>query len=168
MKEEKIPQPAGGGGGGLQDEDEDEDEGELALWSPDVQDPLDPGRCVMVIRSLVPGGSAEHHGGLLPGDQLVSVNQTQLDLLTLAQAVEEDRPERRREELMPLSKLLILPDDLLHEAERRRRRRRSRADPGRRSPRYATSSLTQTSCLWKRAGRWLWMRRSRSRSRSRS
>lgn len=42
----------------------------------------------MVIRSLVPGGSAERHGGLLPGDQLVSVNQTQLDLLTLGQAVE--------------------------------------------------------------------------------
>lgn len=42
----------------------------------------------MVIRSLVPGGSAERHGGLLPGDQLVSVNRTQLDLLTLAQAVE--------------------------------------------------------------------------------
>ncbi|XP_013878575.1 inaD-like protein [Austrofundulus limnaeus] len=91
-----------------QDEEEEEDEGELALWSPDVQvvdlhkdrdrglgfsildyqDPLDPGRCVMVIRSLVPGGSAERHGGLLPGDQLVSVNNTQLDLLTLAQAVE--------------------------------------------------------------------------------
>ncbi|XP_074492726.1 inaD-like protein isoform X2 [Sebastes fasciatus] len=90
------------------EQDEDEDEGELAQWSPDVQvlelqkerdkglgfsildyqDPLDPGRCVMVIRSLVPGGSAEHHRGLLPGDQLVSVNQTQLDLLTLGQAVE--------------------------------------------------------------------------------
>lgn len=53
-----------------------------------VQDPLDPGRCVMVIRSLVPGGSAERHGGLLPGDQLVSVNQTQVDLLTLAEAVD--------------------------------------------------------------------------------
>ncbi|XP_069376083.1 inaD-like protein isoform X2 [Paralichthys olivaceus] len=91
-----------------EDDDDDDDEGELALWSPDVQmlelqkerdkglgfsildyqDPLDPGRCVMVIRSLVPGGSAERHGGLLPGDQLVSVNQTQLDLLTLAQSVE--------------------------------------------------------------------------------
>uniref|UniRef100_A0A7N8X7M4 PATJ crumbs cell polarity complex component n=1 Tax=Mastacembelus armatus TaxID=205130 RepID=A0A7N8X7M4_9TELE len=91
-----------------EEQDEEEDEEELALWSPDVQvlelqkerdkglgfsildyqDPLDPSRCVMVIRSLVPGGSAEHHGGLLPGDQLVSVNQTQLDLLTLAQAVE--------------------------------------------------------------------------------
>ncbi|AWP10402.1 putative inaD-like protein [Scophthalmus maximus] len=54
----------------------------------DYQDPLDPGRCVMVIRSLVAGGSAERDGGLLPGDQLVSVNQTQLDFLSLAQAVE--------------------------------------------------------------------------------
>ncbi|XP_027867625.1 inaD-like protein isoform X2 [Xiphophorus couchianus] len=89
-------------------EEEEEDEGELALWGPEVsevelqkemdrglgfslldyQDPLDPGRCVMVIRSLVPGGSAERHGGLLPGDQLVSVNHTQLDLLTLTEAVE--------------------------------------------------------------------------------
>lgn len=42
----------------------------------------------MVIRSLVPGGSAESHGGLLPGDQLVSVNSTPLDALTLAQAVD--------------------------------------------------------------------------------
>ncbi|MEQ2300503.1 hypothetical protein AMECASPLE_026227 [Ameca splendens] len=53
-----------------------------------LQDPLDPGRCVMVVRSLLPGGSADRHGGLLPGDQLVSVNHTQLDLLTLAEAVE--------------------------------------------------------------------------------
>ncbi|XP_062252021.1 inaD-like protein isoform X2 [Platichthys flesus] len=91
-----------------QEEEEEDDEGELALWSPDIQmlelqkerdkglgfsildyqDPLDAGRCVMVIRSLVPGGSAERHGGLLPGDQLVSVNHIQLDLLTLAQSVE--------------------------------------------------------------------------------
>ncbi|XP_074523716.1 inaD-like protein isoform X2 [Halichoeres trimaculatus] len=92
-----------------EEEDEDEDEeGELALWSPDVQvlelekerdkglgfsildyqDPVDPGRCVMVIRSLVPGSPAERHGGLLPGDQLVSVNQTPVDVLTLNEAVE--------------------------------------------------------------------------------
>ncbi|XP_068447281.1 inaD-like protein isoform X2 [Clinocottus analis] len=91
-----------------QQKDEDEDEGELAQWSPDIQilelqkerdkglgfsildyqDPLDPGRCVMVIRSLVPGGSAERHSGLHPGDQLVSVNQSQLDTLTLDQALE--------------------------------------------------------------------------------
>lgn len=53
-----------------------------------LQDPLDPGRCVMVVRSLVPGGSAERHGGLLPGDQLVSVNHAQLDALSLSEAVE--------------------------------------------------------------------------------
>nr|XP_057928147.1 inaD-like protein [Doryrhamphus excisus] len=89
-------------------QDDDEEEGELALWSTDVdilelhkeanrglgfsildyQDPVDPARCVMVIRSLVPGGSAERHGGLHPGDQLVSVNRIQLDQLSLAQAVE--------------------------------------------------------------------------------
>ncbi|XP_054646869.1 inaD-like protein isoform X2 [Dunckerocampus dactyliophorus] len=89
-------------------EEEDEEEGELALWSADVdmlelhkeadrglgfsildyQDPMDPARCVMVIRSLVPGSSAERHGGLHPGDQLVSVNHILLDQLSLAQAVE--------------------------------------------------------------------------------
>uniref|UniRef100_A0A3Q3E5Z4 PDZ domain-containing protein n=1 Tax=Labrus bergylta TaxID=56723 RepID=A0A3Q3E5Z4_9LABR len=93
---------------GPEDDEEDEDDGELALWSPDVQvlelqkerdkglgfsildyqDPVDAGRCVMVVRSLVPGSPAERHGGLLPGDQLVSVNQTQVDLLTLNEAVE--------------------------------------------------------------------------------
>lgn len=51
------------------------------------QDPQDAGRCVMVIRSLVPGSSAEQHGGLLPGDQLVSVNQVQMDQLTLSETV---------------------------------------------------------------------------------
>ncbi|XP_038554578.1 inaD-like protein isoform X2 [Micropterus salmoides] len=91
-----------------EEEEQDEEDEELALWSPDVQvvelrkerdkglgfsildyqDPLDTGRCVMVIRSVVSGSSAERHGGLLPGDQLVSVNQTLLDQLTLAQAVE--------------------------------------------------------------------------------
>ncbi|XP_058616147.1 inaD-like protein isoform X2 [Onychostoma macrolepis] len=89
------------------DEEEEEDEGELALWSPNVQvlelekgerglgfsildyqDPLDVARSVIVIRSVVPGGVADNHGGLLPGDQLVFVNDTQLDACSLAQAVE--------------------------------------------------------------------------------
>uniref|UniRef100_A0A671SVW5 InaD-like protein n=1 Tax=Sinocyclocheilus anshuiensis TaxID=1608454 RepID=A0A671SVW5_9TELE len=88
-------------------DDEEEDEGELALWSPNVQvlelekgerglgfsildyqDPLDIVRSVIVIRSLVPGGVADIHGGLLPGDQLVFVNDTHLDTCSLAQAVE--------------------------------------------------------------------------------
>lgn len=61
---------------------------DLDECSHPLQDPLDPGRCVMVIRSLVPGGSAERRGGLFPGDQLVSVDRTQLDALTLDQALE--------------------------------------------------------------------------------
>ncbi|XP_036375406.1 inaD-like protein [Megalops cyprinoides] len=86
---------------------EEEEEGELALWSPEIkvlelekgeqglgfsildyQDPLDVARSVIVIRSLVPGGVAESHGGILPGDQLVFVNDTHLDTCHLAQAVE--------------------------------------------------------------------------------
>ncbi|XP_072517234.1 inaD-like protein isoform X2 [Salminus brasiliensis] len=89
------------------EEEEEEDEGELALWSQEVQvlklekgeqglgfsildyqDPLDTARSVIVIRSLVAGGVAESHGGLLPGDQLVFVNDTHLDSCTLTQAVE--------------------------------------------------------------------------------
>ncbi|XP_051803442.1 inaD-like protein [Acanthochromis polyacanthus] len=130
---------------GDDDDDDDDDEGELALWSPDVemlelqkekdkglgfsildyQDPLDPGRCVMVIRSLVPGGSAERRGGLLPGDQLVSVNHTQLDMFTLAEAVEVlksappgtvrlgirkplvDSPEKKEEDIIQVSPMNI-------------------------------------------------------------
>ena len=49
---------------------------------------MDPSRCVIVIRSLVVGGAAERDGGLLPGDQLVSVNEVQLDRLSLDQAVD--------------------------------------------------------------------------------
>ncbi|XP_031233763.1 inaD-like protein isoform X2 [Mastomys coucha] len=86
---------------------EDDDDGELALWSPDVktvelvkdckglgfsildyQDPLDPTRSVIVIRSLVADGVAERSGELLPGDRLVSVNEFSLDNATLAEAVE--------------------------------------------------------------------------------
>ncbi|XP_058257347.1 inaD-like protein isoform X3 [Hemibagrus wyckioides] len=87
--------------------DEENEEGELALWSPEVhvlelekgerglgfsildyQDPLDTTRSVIVIRSLVSGGVAESHGGLLPGDQLVFVNDTYLDTCSLSQAVD--------------------------------------------------------------------------------
>ncbi|XP_075855000.1 inaD-like protein isoform X3 [Microcebus murinus] len=86
---------------------EEDDDGELALWSPEVktvelvkdhkglgfsildyQDPLDPTRSVIVIRSLVADGVAERSGGLLPGDRLVSVNEYCLDNATLAEAVE--------------------------------------------------------------------------------
>ncbi|XP_028345133.1 inaD-like protein isoform X8 [Physeter macrocephalus] len=86
---------------------EEDDDGELALWSPEVkivelvkdqkglgfsildyQDPLDPTRSVIVIRSLVADGVAERGRELLPGDRLVSVNEYCLDNATLAEAVE--------------------------------------------------------------------------------
>lgn len=86
---------------------EEDDDGELALWSPEVkivelakdhkglgfsildyQDPLDPTRSVIVIRSLVADSVAEKSGELLPGDRLVSVNEYSLDNTTLAEAVE--------------------------------------------------------------------------------
>ncbi|XP_026964136.1 inaD-like protein isoform X10 [Sagmatias obliquidens] len=86
---------------------EEDDDGELALWSPEVkivelvkdhkglgfsildyQDPLDPTRSVIVIRSLVADGVAERGRELLPGDRLVSVNEYSLDNTTLAEAVE--------------------------------------------------------------------------------
>ncbi|KAF6345289.1 PATJ crumbs cell polarity complex component [Rhinolophus ferrumequinum] len=87
--------------------EEEDDDGELALWSPEVkivelvkdhkglgfsildyQDPLDPTRSVIVIRSLVADGVAERSGELLPGDRLVSVNEHCLDNTALAEAVE--------------------------------------------------------------------------------
>uniref|UniRef100_A0A8C3YJH6 InaD-like protein n=1 Tax=Catagonus wagneri TaxID=51154 RepID=A0A8C3YJH6_9CETA len=55
---------------------------------PAVEDPLDPTKSVIVIRSLVPDGVAERGGELLPGDRLVSVNEYCLDNTTLAEAVE--------------------------------------------------------------------------------
>ncbi|KAL2089670.1 hypothetical protein ACEWY4_014358 [Coilia grayii] len=89
------------------EEEEEDEDGELALWAPEVQvvelekaeqglgfsildyqDPLDAARSVIVIRSLVPGGVAEQDGSLLPGDQLVFVNDVHLDSCSLAQAVE--------------------------------------------------------------------------------
>uniref|UniRef100_A0A7N6A317 PATJ crumbs cell polarity complex component n=1 Tax=Anabas testudineus TaxID=64144 RepID=A0A7N6A317_ANATE len=141
-----------------EDEEDDEGEGELALWSPDVQvlelqkeqdkglgfsildyqDPLDPGRCVMVIRSLVPGGSAERHGGLLPGDQLVSVNQTQLDLVTLAQAVEVLKSAPPGTVRLGIRKPLVV--NLQEEEEVEEEEPELILDGG--LPRYTTSSLT--------------------------
>ncbi|XP_055218160.2 inaD-like protein isoform X3 [Gorilla gorilla gorilla] len=55
---------------------------------PVTEDPLDPTRSVIVIRSLVADGVAERSGGLLPGDRLVSVNEYCLDNTSLAEAVE--------------------------------------------------------------------------------
>lgn len=52
------------------------------------QDPLDPDKTVIVIRSLVPNGVAEHDGRLLPGDRLIYVNATNLENASLEDAVQ--------------------------------------------------------------------------------
>ncbi|XP_072526537.1 multiple PDZ domain protein isoform X2 [Salminus brasiliensis] len=53
----------------------------------DYQDPVDPKKTVIVIRSLVPGGLAERDGRLLPGDRLMFVNGTDLSHASLGHAV---------------------------------------------------------------------------------
>ncbi|XP_055679702.1 patj homolog [Lutzomyia longipalpis] len=78
----------------------------LALWSTEVlyidiektergfgfsildyQDPLDPDGTVIVVRGLIPGGSAEVTNLIFPGDRLVSVADHQLHGRTLDEAV---------------------------------------------------------------------------------
>ncbi|XP_056661392.1 multiple PDZ domain protein isoform X35 [Monodelphis domestica] len=54
----------------------------------DYQDPVDPARTVIVIRSLVPGGIAEQDGRLLPGDRLMFVNDINLENGSLEEAVQ--------------------------------------------------------------------------------
>ncbi|CAI5668723.1 unnamed protein product [Oreochromis niloticus] len=63
-------------------------EGGLGFSILDYQDPLDPAKTVIVIRSLVPNGVAEKDGRLLPGDRLMYVNTTNLENASLEDAVQ--------------------------------------------------------------------------------
>lgn len=51
------------------------------------QDPLNPDKTVIVVRSLVPGGVAQTDGRLIPGDKLVAVNTINVEHATLDEAV---------------------------------------------------------------------------------
>ncbi|XP_077400242.1 multiple PDZ domain protein isoform X2 [Vanacampus margaritifer] len=62
--------------------------GGLGFSILDYQDPLDPAKTVIVIRSLVPDGVAEKDGRLLPGDRLMFVNDTNLESANLEDAVQ--------------------------------------------------------------------------------
>lgn len=53
----------------------------------DYQDPLDSDGTVIVVRGLIPGGSAETTNQLLPGDRLVSAGDYSLQGLTLDESV---------------------------------------------------------------------------------
>nr|CAH7758328.1 unnamed protein product [Callosobruchus chinensis] len=80
--------------------------GEVPLWSDEIttvmlektdkglgfsildyQDPVNPTETVIVIRSIIPGGTAELEGTILPGDRLLKVNQIDVSRATLDQAV---------------------------------------------------------------------------------
>uniref|UniRef100_A0AAX7V3B9 Multiple PDZ domain protein n=1 Tax=Astatotilapia calliptera TaxID=8154 RepID=A0AAX7V3B9_ASTCA len=63
-------------------------EGGLGFSILDYQDPLDPAKTVIVIRSLVPNGVAEKDGRLLPGDRLMYVNSSNLENASLEDAVQ--------------------------------------------------------------------------------
>ncbi|KAL6118643.1 mpdz [Pungitius sinensis] len=63
-------------------------EGGLGFSILDYQDPLDPAKTVIVIRSLVPSGVAEQDGRLLPGDRLMYVDTTNLENASLEDAVQ--------------------------------------------------------------------------------
>jgi len=52
------------------------------------QDSMNPGKQMIIIRSLVPDGMAQHDGRLEPGDRLISVNGINVFNATLEEAVQ--------------------------------------------------------------------------------
>ncbi|XP_017212650.1 multiple PDZ domain protein isoform X6 [Danio rerio] len=72
----------------IQDIQLEKGESGLGFSILDYQDPLDPLKTVIVIRSLVPDGVAERDGRLLPGDRLMFVNSIDLQSGSLEEAVQ--------------------------------------------------------------------------------
>ncbi|XP_023665205.2 multiple PDZ domain protein isoform X4 [Paramormyrops kingsleyae] len=72
----------------IQDIELEKGEAGLGFSILDYQDPVDPAKTVIVIRSLVPEGVADLDGRLLPGDRLMYVNDMDLENATLEDAVQ--------------------------------------------------------------------------------
>ncbi|XP_016106993.1 multiple PDZ domain protein [Sinocyclocheilus grahami] len=72
----------------IQDIELEKGESGLGFSILDYQDPMDPLKTVIVIRSLVPDGVAERDGLLLPGDRLMYVNNINLESASLEEAVQ--------------------------------------------------------------------------------
>ncbi|XP_062920367.1 inaD-like protein isoform X2 [Mobula hypostoma] len=106
---------------------EQDEIGELAFWTSDVkvielhkgskglgfsildyQDPLDPTRTVIVIRSLVVGGVAECDGRVLPGDRLIFVNDQNLENTALAEAVQALKDAPPGKVRLGICKLMVI------------------------------------------------------------
>lgn len=77
-----------------------------------LQDPMNPSETVIVIRSLVPGGVAQMDGRLIPGDRLLSVNDTALDNASLDQAVQALKGAPKGVVLIGVAKPLPIPDSV--------------------------------------------------------
>ncbi|XP_045921845.1 multiple PDZ domain protein-like isoform X4 [Micropterus dolomieu] len=88
MTEEAIGSPLAMWELEIQNIELEKGEGGLGFSILDYQDPLDPAKTVIVIRSLVPSGVAEQDGRLLPGDRLMYVNSTNLENASLEDAVQ--------------------------------------------------------------------------------
>lgn len=52
-----------------------------------MQDPLDPDGTVIVVRGLIPGGSAESTNAIFPGDRIISVAENDLQNKSLDETV---------------------------------------------------------------------------------
>uniref|UniRef100_A0A1B6GQS6 Multiple PDZ domain protein n=2 Tax=Cuerna arida TaxID=1464854 RepID=A0A1B6GQS6_9HEMI len=78
----------------------------------DYQDPMNPSETVIVIRSLVPGGVAQLDGRLIPGDRLLSVNDTALDNASLDQAVQALKGAPKGQVRIGVAKPLPIPDSV--------------------------------------------------------
>uniref|UniRef100_A0A1A8C4C3 Multiple PDZ domain protein n=2 Tax=Nothobranchius kadleci TaxID=1051664 RepID=A0A1A8C4C3_NOTKA len=88
MTEEVIGSPLAMWESEIQNIELEKGEGGLGFSILDYQDPLDPTKTVIVIRSLVPNGVAEQDGRLLPGDRLMYVNTMNLENASLEEAVQ--------------------------------------------------------------------------------
>uniref|UniRef100_A0A8C5HXP9 PDZ domain-containing protein n=1 Tax=Gouania willdenowi TaxID=441366 RepID=A0A8C5HXP9_GOUWI len=86
-------------------------EGGLGFSILDYQDPLDPAKTVIVIRSLVPNGVAEKDGRLLPGDRLMYVNATILENASLEDAVQALKGATLGKVQIGVAKPLILVEE---------------------------------------------------------
>ncbi|XP_039276645.1 LOW QUALITY PROTEIN: patj homolog [Nilaparvata lugens] len=83
----------------------------------DYQDPMNASETVIVIRSLVPGGVAQVDGRLIPGDRLLSVNDTALDNASLDQAVQALKGAAKGVVRIGVAKPLPIPDSVSHSQE---------------------------------------------------
>ena len=72
---------------------------------------MNPDETMIVIRSLVPGGAAQLDGRLVPGDRLVSVNDTGVYSANLEQAVSALKGAPKGNVTIGVLKPLPIPED---------------------------------------------------------